>query len=173
MHEEITIVLISHKSRDKIIKFIANLPKLFKIIVIDNSEDKKLKEQVLKNHKNTKIKLTKNNGYGSAINYARKFVDTKFLFVFNPDIINIDEKLIKIFYDNAVLLENNFLCMGPRFLKVKAKTHVQSSPDKKIAKIKAINGACMFINLEKFDQIKGFDENFFLFFEETIYVKEV
>ena len=42
----ITIVLITYKSRDKVINFIKNIPKLSPIIIIDNSNDFKLKKKI-------------------------------------------------------------------------------------------------------------------------------
>ena len=44
----ITIVLITYKSRDKVINFIKNIPKLSPIIIIDNSNDFKLKKKLIK-----------------------------------------------------------------------------------------------------------------------------
>ena len=39
----------------------------------------------------------------------------------------------------------------------------------KIGKIDSIHGSCMFINRDKFLEIGKFDENIFLYFEETEY----
>ena len=48
---QITIVLISHKSKNLILDFINNLSKKNKILIIDNSNDRDLKKK-LKNRKN-------------------------------------------------------------------------------------------------------------------------
>ena len=54
----ITIVLITYKSRDKVINFIKNIPKLSPIIIIDNSNDFKLKKKLIKK-KNIRVYLKK------------------------------------------------------------------------------------------------------------------
>ena len=111
--------------------------------------------------------FTKNKGYGTAINYANKFVKTKYFLVMNPDIENINYSLIKKITYQSEKIKDNFLCTGPRYIGVKEKSHKQSNPKKKIAKIFAINGACMLFNKKNFDLLNGFDENFFLFYEEN------
>ena len=59
--------------------------------------------------------------------------------------------------------------MGPRFLEVKEKSHKQINEQLKFGVIDSIHGSCMFINKEIFLKIGKFDENFFLYFEETEY----
>ena len=54
----ITIVLITYKSRDKVINFIKNIPKLSPIFIIDNSNDFKLKKKLIKK-KNIRVYLKK------------------------------------------------------------------------------------------------------------------
>ena len=41
----ITIILVSYKSRNKVINFVKKIPKKFKIVIIDNSEDNYLKKK--------------------------------------------------------------------------------------------------------------------------------
>ena len=170
-HEDkITIVIISHRSEENVLRFISGLSDKYNILVIDNSGDEVLKKKV--EHKtNVQFHLTENKGYGAAINYANNLVNTNYFFVFNPDILNIDDKFIDDFDIKAKYLNGDFLCIGPRFLNVNSKSHKQSDINKKIAKISAINGACMFINKKYFNLLNGFDENFFLFFEENDFCK--
>ena len=63
----ITIVLITYKSRDKVINFIKNIPKLSPIIIIDNSNDFKLKKKLIKK-KNIRVYLKKKK-YGIRFKY--------------------------------------------------------------------------------------------------------
>ena len=55
MIKQITLVLISHKSKELILKFIKNLSNNFKILIIENSSDFQLENEI-KNHKNVEIK---------------------------------------------------------------------------------------------------------------------
>ena len=168
--EKITLVIISHQSYKNVLRFIKLLSDKYKILIIDNSNDEILKKKI-EYRKNIKFYITENKGYGAAINFANKFIETDYFFVFNPDILNISDEFIESFLSKAKILKDNFLCLGPRFLGVDVKSHKQSNPNIEIAEINAINGACMFINKEKFDLLHGFDENIFLFFEENDFCK--
>ena len=43
----ITIIIISYKSSDQVIKFLKQIPKFFKVLIVDNSNDFKLKKKSL------------------------------------------------------------------------------------------------------------------------------
>ena len=167
--KEVTIVIISHKSKKKIIKLINNISNELKIVIVENSQDKSIEKELSNFRGDVQIIFSKNNGYGSAINLARKQVTTKYFFVLNPDMQKIDDKLINVFYESAKELNDNFGALGPRFENVSEKSHKQSNINDKYGQIDAISGSAMFFCSEIFDKNKGFDENFFLYFEETDY----
>ena len=167
--KEVTIVIISHKSKKKIIKLINNISSEFKIIIVENSHDKSIEKELSNFKGNVELIFSENNGYGSAINLARKYVDTKYFFVLNPDMRKIDDKLIKVFYESAKELNDNFGALGPRYENVSEKSHKQSNINEKYGLIESISGSAMFFCSEVFDKNRGFDENFFLYFEETDY----
>ena len=64
---DLTLVLVSYKSREKIKKLIKNISPNIKIVIIDNSEDKKLIKD-FEYSKNIEVYLKKNIGYGAAVN---------------------------------------------------------------------------------------------------------
>ena len=74
MNNEITIILLSHKSKNLVLNFIKDIHIKYKIIIIDNSNDIELKNIINKNFPEVSINIIENNGYGSAINYASKLV---------------------------------------------------------------------------------------------------
>ena len=168
-HKEVSIVIISHKSKKRVISLINQISNDFKIIIIENSLDKSIESELPKQSKNIQIIFSENNGYGSAINLARKHVITKYFFVLNPDILKVNDQLINAFCDAAKELKDNFGALGPRFEKVSEKSHKQSNINEKYGQIKSISGSAMFFCSEIFDRNRGFDENFFLYFEETDY----
>jgi len=168
-HKEVSIVIISHKSKKRVISLINQISNDFKIIIIENSLDKSIESELPKQSKNIKIIFSENNGYGSAINLARKHVVTKYFFVLNPDILKVNDQLINAFCDAAKELKDNFGALGPRFEKVSEKSHKQSNINEKYGPTKSISGSAMFFCSEIFDRNRGFDENFFLYFEETDY----
>jgi len=74
IHKEVSIVIISHKSKKRVISLINEISHDFKIIIVENSLDKSIESELPKQSKNIKIIFSENNGYGSAINLARKHV---------------------------------------------------------------------------------------------------
>ena len=92
---ELTIqIVLYEENKELIFKCLENL-KNFKVLILDNSNNKKLKEQIL-NKFNIKeyILLNKNLGYSKGHNYLSKKVDTKYLLILNAD-CQINENNIK------------------------------------------------------------------------------
>jgi len=166
-YDHITLVLISYKSKKRIQNFLKNLSNKNKIIIIENSNKKIFVDEF--NNENLRIYNIDNKGYAGSINFARDIIDTKYFFVFNPDVEEIDDTIINYFFLKAKELKDNFSCLGPRYKNISSKTLKQSDEKKEIGKLNSISGASMFFNKANFDIIGGFDKNFFLYFEETDY----
>ena len=164
----ITIILITYKSDVLIYEFIKKIPHNFHVIIIENSNNHKMKEDIEKCYSNIDVYLRENNGVGSALNYAVKRIKTKYFLQISPD-INFNFNDILIFNDLAKKLNDKFAAIGPKFLYVKKKSHKQISENAEYDSIDSIHGSCMFINKECYNKIGGFDENYFLYFEETDY----
>ena len=165
---EITIVIITYKSRKIIYDFIKKIPSTIKIIIIDNSQDHELKKDIEEKYKNISVYLKENNGVSSALNYAVEKINTKYFLQISPDLkFNFED--LKIFLDFAKTKKNDFAALGPRFLDVKQKSHKQINENLEFGKIDSIHGSCMFVDKDIFFKIGKFDENFFLYFEETEY----
>ena len=167
MNNEITIVLISHKSKDLVLNFVKKIYNNYSIIIIDNSHDKTLEKIIRDNYPKITINLINNNGYGAAINYASSLVKTKYFLISNPDINGLNEGNINEFMNAAKILNDNFSALGPRFINTDPKSHIQSENKKNIEEMKFISGSCMFFRKETFNLLGGFDENYFLYFEES------
>ena len=168
--KKLTIVLIAFKSEKKIYSFVKKIPKKIKTIIIENSNNLKLKKKIEKKYKNISVFIKKNEGVSASINYAVKRIKTDYILQISPDIL-INYKDLNNFFLIAKKLNNNFSALGPRFLNVSSKSHRQIDKDLDIGAIDSVHGSCMFINKKKFNKIGGFDKNFFLYFEETDYCK--
>ena len=167
MNNDVTIIILTHKSKRLVLDYIKNLYQKFKIIIIDNSNDLNLKSIITKSYSGIDIHLIPNNGYGNEINYGSKLVTTEYFLISNPDLTGIDELSIFNFVKAAKHLNNKFSTLGPRFLNTNPKSHKQSINNGTITEMKFISGACMFFNKNNFDNLNGFDENIFLYFEEN------
>jgi GT2 family glycosyltransferase len=163
---EITLVLISYKSENKIYKFIEKTPKDLKIIIIENSNNKDFKKSIENKYKNISVYVKENDGVSSSLNFAIKYIKTKYFLQISPD-IDFNFKELKFFLDLAKNLGDDFAAIGPRFEGVKKKSHKQIKKNLEYGAINSIHGSCMFINKKNCNDIGGFDDNFFLYFEET------
>jgi len=119
MNKLLTIVIPSYKSKPKIIDHVKKISKKIPIIIVENSEDKILKIFLEKEHKNVKVFLKKNIGFGRAINYGGKFVKTKYFFVMNPDTKIYNDTLANL--TNAAKKIKNFGAISPEHISKKKK----------------------------------------------------
>jgi GT2 family glycosyltransferase len=163
MNKFLTVVIPSYKSRNRIISHINKLPKNLNIIVIENSEDIDLKKQISKKFRNTEVYLKKNIGYGRAINFAAKKVNTKYFFVMNPDTTIYDQTLKNLI--NAAKKIKLFGMMSPEHISKKRSNLINNN----IIEKNTLTGGAMLFNTKIFKKIKGFDENIFLYYEDNDY----
>ena len=159
-YKDVSIILVSYKSSNKVLDYLKNISKKIQIIVVDNSNNIKLKNDICRKYRNVKVILSKNIGYGAAANLGKKFIKSKYFILSNPDIKGLNIKIIKKIYNKAIKIENNFLSIGPQ-INFKKKNQINT-----LEKVKKISGSFMFFNSKTFDELKGFDENIFLYFEE-------
>jgi N-acetylglucosaminyl-diphospho-decaprenol L-rhamnosyltransferase len=168
IYNQLTMILVTYKSELIIDSFVKKIPKKIKVIIIENSQNNLLKKRLEKKYKNIKVHLKKNEGVSASINYAVKKVKTKYFLQISPDII-FNYKKISVFIKYAKKLNNRFSALGPRFSNVDKKSHKQINKNLTIGEIDSIHGSFMFINKKIFNEVGGFDKNFFLYFEETDY----
>jgi len=165
-----TIIIITYKSDKIIYDFIKKIPSKYKTIIIENSQNYLLKKNIEEKYKNISFYIRENNGVSSALNFAVEKVDTKYFLQISPD-LQFDFQDLDIFLNYAKKLNNSFAALGPRFINVKKKSHKQINKNFQFGEVDSVHGSCMFINKENFYKIGKFDENFFLYFEETDYCR--
>ena len=166
---EITIVITTYFSKEKLIRCLKSINNKCKVIVIENSKDNELKRKLNENYKNVECKvLDENLGFAKANNIGLKMVKTKYALILNPDTI-LKEDALDNFLISASKIKD-FGLLGPYFQSGKEK-----KPENKFnpISVNSIKGFAMFLNLKKFDNIGFFDENFFLYFEDIDLCKRV
>ena len=168
--KKITIILVAYKSEKIINAFLKKIPNTIRVIIVENSNNVLLKRNIEKKYKNIEVYIKKNEGVSASINYAAKKIKADFFLQISRD-IKYDYMDRNKFIEVAKKLDNKFSALGPRFLNVNNKSHKQIDKNLKIGSINSIHGSFMFINKKKFIEIGGFDNNFFLYFEETDYCK--
>ena len=166
---DLTIVIVSFKSGDILHRCIKSIDKKYPIVIVENSQNIKLKEELEKKYLNVECILPeKNLGYGAGNNLGIKISKTKYVLTLNPDTILYENTISKLL-DQANII-GDFALLGP---KVITEREDISSIDSKIEVVNYIKGFAIFFNKEKFVNIGFFDENYFLYFEEIDLCKKV
>ena len=163
-NKDITAVITSFRSENKILNCIKSLGRDLKIIVIENSNDKNLKTKLEEENSNLECILSeKNLGYAKGNNLGLSLVKTKYALIINPD-AEVQRKALDNFFLAA--RENpNFAIIGPYIQET--KNNISSEEIKKSSyPVKSVKGFAMFLNLKQFEDLGFFDENFFIYFEE-------
>ncbi len=161
---DLTIIITSFHSSDKIFNCIESIEKSIKIIVIENSNDGKLKEKIHSKYQNVECILSKENlGYGAGNNLGLSKVETSYALILNPD-VTLNNDAINKFFISINNLED-FGIIAPISQNEKYN-NFNINDDKEIKEVDNVKGFAMFLNMKNLKQVNFFDENFFLYFEE-------
>ena len=82
----LTFIIVTFKSEHIIHECIESLPKNSEIILIDNSNNNDMKNDLEKKYNKIRVIVQKNEGMGSANNKGIKLCKTDYAFVINPDV---------------------------------------------------------------------------------------
>ncbi len=161
--KNLTAVITSFKSEKKILNCIKSLGKDLDIIVIENSNDKKLKAKLEKENSNLKCVLSeKNLGYAKGNNLGLSLVKTSYALIINPD-AEVHEDTISNFLLSAKA-KPDFAIIAPHIQETLNNSFKETK--KEILEVENVKGFAMFLNLDQFKKVGYFDENFFIYFEE-------
>ena len=165
--KELTIVIVTFKSDEKIINCLKSISNEIPVLVVENSGNEKLKKKIESDYKNVKCILTgENTGYAKANNIGLNRVNTKYALVLNPD-TTLEKNAIKNFFVTVNFIKD-FWLLGP----YKDQMINLDFKGKNLIEVDDLKGFAIFFNVSKFNK-KYFDENFFLFFEEIDLCKRV
>ena len=151
----ITIIIVVYKSDKKKLNEIIKNFNNFKIIIVDNSTNYDFSDIDI--NKNIEIVRSTNIGNGRAINKALEICETTLALY-----VDIDVDFPNNFINNLLDQSNqiaNFNILVPN--------HGNLKGEKKIIEKYVGEASVMLFNLNKFKNRKIFDENYFLYFEET------
>lgn len=189
---ETALIILNYNTAEKTIEMVQsaidnNINKKF-IIIVDNHSDNAQDKKLLEDYCLGNIKLIstpKNLGYGGALNYAAKNLDTDFLCFCNSDMLFLENPFPELekFYKKSpntgcvgiqqIFPDLSFQRSYGRFLSFKEILskifYLNILTPKKISNIKKVeyvDGAFMFISSKKFKEINGFDKKFFFYFED-------
>lgn len=173
-------VVITYRSRLLLAQIIKNLKHFPSFVVVDNSTN--TSQSIIAEL--SKIlpqgiypKNIKNRGYGGGNNFAISHVTTEFALVINPDVdLNIASINSMIatadLYPNAIIVgakifdsrqNTQDISYGWRYPDNPKNPYIE--PDGDLSSM-FLAGCCLLIRVKPFKEIGGFDENFFMYYEE-------
>jgi len=163
--KDITIVITSFKSDEKLKSCLNSINRQCNVIIVENSDNQDTKKKIEKEFDNVKCILTGGNlGYGKANNIGLKEVTTKYALILNPDTTLFESTLENLIEATKEIPE--FAIMAPyqqeRMIEKKEDNLQFLSPKQ----VKSVKGFAMLLNLIEFKDIGFFDEVFFLYFED-------
>ena len=172
VNKDITAIITSFRSENKILKCLKSLGKDFEIIVIENSNDKKLKNKLENEYPNLKCILSdKNLGYAKGNNLGLSKVTSQYALILNPD-TTIESQAIENFFVSADKYKN-FSIIGPAVQEDKDKIKYKNKDNQDLIEVNTVKGFAMFLNMKEFENVGFFDENFFIYFEEIDLCKRI
>ena len=175
--QNLTVVIVTLKSDNVIHNCIKSINQNIPIIVVEHSNNQAYKIDLESKYKNLSCILSKSNiGMGPGNNIGIKSAKTEYVLILNPDVIleenTIEELLLasQSLKDYTILapLEKNFINYG--VIK-------QNALNKNLTEIPFevdfVDGFAMLINKKKFQNNNYFDENIFMYLENTDLCKRV
>ena len=182
--QNLSVIIVTFKSEEVIHQCIKSIPEEIQILIVDNSNDKVLKENLEKIYKNVKCILAPNNlGMGSGNNLAIKDLNTDYVFILNPDVILYDNTIDEII--NAQNNLDSFALIAPISDEIKFPNYKIDKNQNINFKYKepfdviSVDGYAMLLNIKRlsrydeFNNYSFFDESFFMYLENDDLCKRI
>jgi hypothetical protein len=185
MIKNTSVVIVTYNHQD----FIENcLKSVFRhkdleVVVVDNNSQDETADLVEKGFPEVKLIKNVNSGYGAGVNLGIKNSSRKYVVVLNPDTKveeNSIEELLKPLIESFKLITTpKILCYnGSKINTCGNNTHftglaftrglgLDPKELKKPGFVNGISGACFAIKKEDYWKIGGFNEEFFVYMEDT------
>ena len=173
--QTLSAVIVTFKSDQVIHDCIQSISDQIKIVVVDNSNDRKFKENLEKKYKNVECILSSNNlGMGSGNNLGLKQVKTDYAIILNPDVIlkkDTIEEIINCSHQIESFAILAPISTDPKYPNYKIKKNIDNIDYNLPFKVESVDGFAMVLNLKRINKIESFknhnyfDEKFFMYLE--------
>jgi len=196
--KKLSIIIVNYRSEQSLKRCIASIYNYlnfdFEIIVVNNDSREKL-QNIIKEFSEVKIIQNERNlGFGKAVNLGAEKAEGSYLFLLNPDARLVDGKL----RDALEISRRNekIAVIGPRIINKEGQTqewicgfetsfldlirnNLGASRSRKIWNrpkkifVHWVSGVAMIIDKKIFKDLGGFDEKFFMYFEDLDLCKRI
>ena len=180
----ISILMVLYEEPEEIIFRTLEKIKNFKIIIVDNKGNKKLKEKIINKFKISEYYLSdKNLGFSRGFNKALSFCKTEYALIKNSDCYIDEDNIAKLYY----YIKDNNSCglVSPTSYDEKGNLSYNSGklPETEISNeilkvegdvcVEKVLGSSMFAKTEDLKKIGMFNENLFIFFSDDDLCKKI
>ena len=179
----VSIIIINYNGKSYLEKCLESIKKIkydnLEIIVVDNNSTDGTMEFLVQNYPSIiTLKLDKNYGFAKPNNVAAKIAKGDFLLFLNNDTEvtpNFLTELVQVLVGNnqigicqsLLLKPNGEIDSSGDFIDTIGVVYNSKEPIDKIREISSARGASMIIRKELFLDLGGFDEQFFVSFEDV------
>ena len=165
--QNLSAVIVTLKSGNVIHECIKSINQNIPIIVVENSNNQRFKEDLESQYKNLECILSKSNiGMGAGNNIGIKSAKTDYVYILNPDATLEPNTLDEIFLASKKVPE--FSILSPINADLNFPNYKKSSKEKYSPfQVEYVDGFSMLLNKKKFEDNIYFDENFFLYLENN------
>ena len=171
--QNLTVIIVTFKSDNVIDNCIQSIDDKVKILVVDNSNSKLLKNNLEKKYKNVSCILSeKNVGMGAGNNIGIKSINTDFALILNPDVV-LESNTIELLINETNKLKSFGIAapieINENYPNYKLKKDLPNNNDEmKPFEVQSVDGYAMLLNLKRINDLEKFnyfDENFFMYLE--------
>jgi GT2 family glycosyltransferase len=174
--KNITFIIVTYRSQNVIHRCIKSINSKIKIIVIENSNNFSIKQDLEKKYSNVQVVMSRKNlGYGRGNNLGLKKVKTQYAFIISPDAY-LDKNTLPEIKKSIDLLNDNFSIIAPNLKNnfgYFSKKQINKISNKFFFQVDYVEGFAMLLNLKKITLNNFFDEKIFLFLEEVDLCKRI
>lgn len=168
--KNLTIVLVTFRSKEKLKILLNSLDRRFKVLVIENSQNYKYEKSLFKNKKIEIVYSSINKGFGTALNFAiNKKIKTKLALYLSADVKITNNQIYSMYSQSKKV--NKFSVITSKIKNENFSKYVIEQENKNLSKVTYANGCVMLIDTKIFKKLKGFDEKIFLYYEEIDFFK--
>ncbi|MDB9991070.1 glycosyltransferase family 2 protein [Amylibacter sp.] len=175
---KVTVITVTYNSLKVLPNMLSSIGKGTSIVIVDNSSDDiKHLRAISKKYKAQLIENKSNLGFGTACNIGAANAETDYILFLNPDTM-LNESTIESLLDAADKYPKAS-AMNPKIFDDKGKPYLKRRSHllprhkwikqnllKNDREVSILSGSAIFLSKKNFMEVKGFDENIFLFHED-------
>ena len=166
----ITVVIISFYSHHHILDRIREIGTSVPVVIVENSQDFELKKNLESIYPNVKVLIPPENlGWGKAVNFAIKEINTNYIYLTQPDVILHNDCVMKL--EDCVSKFKDFAILTPLDTGGYKNYQIYSKKENNIIDnkygLEEVDHVDItwLLNKAELGEIGNWDENIFLYYE--------